>query len=64
MANEKEPYKIRVSIIVHSGTTQQTMTKELEVTDLWSSEKGYFYVTLSDGRFAYYPIVNTIIEQI
>ena len=64
MANEKDPYKIRVSIIVHSATTQQFISKELELVEHWSSENGYYYMKLSNGKFAYYPIINTIIEQI
>lgn len=62
--SDKRIYKIRVSIIIHSGTTQQTMSKDLEVKEHWPSEKGYYYITLSDGKFAYYPIANTIIEEI
>ena len=50
---EQKPYKLRVSVIVHSGTTQQLISKDIEVVEHWGSEKGYYYMKTVDGKFAY-----------
>lgn len=45
------------------GTTQQWLTEEIEAENFHTSQSGYYYF-LVQGKGMYYPINNTIVEEI
>ena len=58
---EKKRYEIR--ILMQSGTTQQWLTEEIEAVNFHTSQSGYYYFSI-DGKGKYYPINNTIVEEL
>lgn len=46
------------------GTTQQWITETIEAKEHWSTDRGYHCFKDADDKLAYYPINNTIIEEI
>jgi hypothetical protein len=55
--------KYKIKILVQAGS-QGWFTETIEAKSLYTSQGGYYCFELSDGKSAYYPINNTIIEQI
>ena len=56
--------KYEIRILMQCGTTQQWITETIEAVEFWSSEKGYYYFQTENGKSKFYPINNTIIEEI
>lgn len=56
-------YQIR--ILMQCGTTQQWITETIKAKEFWVGDKGnyYFFIT-EDDKSAYYPVHNTIINQL
>jgi hypothetical protein len=46
------------------GTTQQCLTEYVIAKDFWGTEKGYYYFKTEDDKSKYYPINNTIVEEV
>ena len=58
-----EPKKYRVRILPQNGTTQW-LAEEIIVAERFNtSDKGY-YVFMEDEKEKYYPINNTIVEEL
>lgn len=55
--------KYKIQVLMHSGTTQQWMEEEIEASEFYTSSSGYYYFKV-DSKSRYYPIQNTIIEEI
>lgn len=55
--------KYKIKILLQAGS-QCWFTETIEAKSLYASQHGYYCFELSDGKNAYYPINNTIIEQI
>ena len=49
---------------MQNGTTQQWIEEEIEVNYMMPSQLGYYYFSCADNKEKFYPIVNTIVEQI
>lgn len=45
------------------GTTQQWITEIIEAEEFWSTERGYYQFKCNE-KSKYYPINNTIIEEL
>ena len=61
---EKKRYAIR--ILMQSGTTQQWLTEEFEAeyfTPGGNGMSGYYYFRV-DGKGKYYPMTQTIVEEL
>ena len=60
-----ETKKYRVRILMQSGTTQQWLEEEFEAEQFSpnSTASGYYWFKV-DGKQRYYPITNTIIEEL
>jgi hypothetical protein len=61
MENKIKKYTIR--ILMQSGT-YGTLKEEVTAIELHSAERGYYCFKTQDGKLKYYPISNTIIEEI
>jgi len=59
--NSSKRYRIR--ILMQCGTTQQWLTEEIEAENFHTSQSGYYYF-LVQSKGMYYPINNTIVEEI
>lgn len=57
-----ETKKYRVRILMQSGTTQQWMEEEFEA-ERFSMGSGYYWFMI-DGKQRYYPMGNTIIDEL
>lgn len=55
--------KYKIKILLQAGS-QGWFTETIEAKSLYTSQGGYYYFELSDGKGVYYPINNTIIEKI
>jgi hypothetical protein len=58
-----ENKKYRVRILMQSGTTQQWLEEEFEASLFTPSDYGYYYFSVN-GKPRYYPINQTIVEEI
>jgi len=56
--------KYQVRILMQCGTTQQCLTEYVIAKDFWGTEKGYYYFKTEDDKSKYYPINNTIVEEV
>lgn len=56
--------KYRIRILMQCGTTQQWITETIEAKEHWSTDRGYHCFKDADDKLAYYPINNTIVEEI
>jgi hypothetical protein len=55
--------RVRIRILANSGT-QCWITEEIDIKYFSTSQSGYYYFKTEDGRSLYYPVANTIIEEI
>jgi hypothetical protein len=56
--------EIKVHVLMHSGTTQQYLTWNFDIKEMWTSDSGYYCIKTKDDKLNFFPIINTIIEQI
>lgn len=59
----KETKKYSIRILMQCGTTQQWITEIIEAEEFWSTERGYYQFKCNE-KSKYYPINNTIIEEL
>lgn len=62
---EEETKKYSVRILMQCGTTQQWITEVFEAEKFFvgTTGSGYYYFMV-EGKQKYYPIVNTIVEEL
>ena len=46
------------------GTTQQWLEETVTAAKFWHDPSGHYYFETEDGKVKYYPINNTIVEEI
>lgn len=56
--------KYSVRILMQCGTTQQWLTETVDAVRFSVGQAGYYYFQTEDGKAKYYPINNTIVEEI
>lgn len=61
---EEETKKYCVRILMQCGTTQHWITERFEAEQFSPSHNGSYYLFKVDGKQKFYPIVNTIVEEI
>lgn len=59
----QEIKKYRIRIPMRPGTTQPLFEEEFEAEDFHNSDMGY-YRFIVDGKRKYYPINQTIVEEL
>ena len=62
---EKETKRCSVRILMQCGTTQQWITEVFEAEQFHVGTEGSgYYWFMVDGKQKYYPMVNTIVEEL
>jgi hypothetical protein len=56
--------RVEIRVLIHSGTSQQWQEAVLDIQYMTSSESGYYYFKMKDGKSRYYPISSTIVIQL
>lgn len=56
--------RVRIRILMQNNTSQQWITEEIDIKYFSTSQSGYYYFKTEDDRSLYYPVANTIIEEI
>lgn len=61
---KKETKRYSVRILMQCGTTQQWITEVFEAEQFIANTEGSYYWFMVDGKQKYYPVINTIVEEL